>query len=144
MRAAAVLPLILFAASVVAADKIPPEVMQGRNLTSYDDGGVYRTPVNKERVTDLERLRQFVWTHWTKKHRGYVEVVFQGTDSGTQAYLFIEPVDGQWRIVWRDFYYSIISESPVPPHRYRDIVTVERCRGSLIFFDADNQIVRYL
>src|SRR5438477_8178501 len=103
---------ILLAASAIAADKIPSEVMQGRDLRSYDDGGVYRTPVNKERVTDTERLRQFVWTHWTQKRRGYVEVVFQGTDSGTEAYLFIEPMDGHWRIAWHDSYYSIISSSP--------------------------------
>ena len=143
-RVCCVIAAFFVAASVAAADRIPPEVLQGRDLRSYHDGGVYRTPINKERVTDIERLRKFVWTHWTQKRRGYVEIVFQGTDSGTEAYLFIEPAGGRWRIAWRESYYYLGSSSPPPPRGYRDIVTVERCRGSLVFFDADNDIVKYL
>ena len=143
LRFVFVIAAFIVAVPALAADQIPTEAAQSRDLRAYDNGGIYRTAVETERVKDVERLRKFVWAHWTQRRRGYVTVAFQGIDAGTTAYLFIEPVDGHWRIAWRDFYYSL-SGTPLPPRDYEDIVTVERCRGSLIFFDADDHIVRFL
>ena len=73
-----VIAAIFVAASAAAADRIPPEVVQGRDLRSYDDGGVYRTPIGQREVVRVSEARRFVWTHWTQKRRGYVTVVQQG------------------------------------------------------------------
>jgi hypothetical protein len=71
--------VVVFAAAVsaVASDRFPEAVAKGRDLRSYEYGGVYRTPVNLRELTDIQRLRQFVLTHWTQKRRGYVEFVFR-------------------------------------------------------------------
>src|SRR6516162_9300715 len=151
-RALSLLATIFVACSAVAADEDVASVAQGRDLRAYDNGGVYQTEINaaqfnEDHVTDVQKLREFVWTHWTQKRRGYVHVVYRYIDFGTNTYLFIEPHDGKWRIAWRDFHYRM---NPVGPtqEEYQtvdapEIVTVERCRGSLIFFDADDQIIRY-
>jgi hypothetical protein len=138
---------VVFAAAVpaVASDRVPEAVAKKRDLRSYEYGGAYRTPVNVRELTDIQRLRQFVLTHWTQKRRGYVEFVFQGTDAGSEHYVFIEPVGDHWRIAWVDQYCFILpGYSPPPPQFHRDVVTVERCRGSLIFFDAKDRVVTYL
>jgi hypothetical protein len=121
------------------------EVAQGRDMRAYDDGGVYHQTLADEYIVDVGRLREFVWSHWKKKQRGVVRVVHSDMDAGSTAYLFIEAVNGKWHIAWRDVHYSALpgSRSYTPEDR-RDIVTVERCRGSLVFFDAEDQIVSCL
>ena len=120
-------------------------ITKGRDLRLYAQGGIYRNPVNVDELTGIQRLRQFVWRHWTEKRRGCVEYVFQGTDAGSEHYFFIEPVGDRWRIAWVEQYYSALpDQSPPPPQFHRDIVTVERCRGALIFFDAKDRVVTYL
>jgi hypothetical protein len=142
-RVVYVIAVAIAAASAVAEEPIPTALAQGRDLHAYDDGGVYRATGGY--IADVQRLREFVWSHWTKRQRAYVKVVFQGVDTGTEAYLFIEPMDGHWRIYWDEIFYSALpGSSPLPPVFYPTIVTVERCRGSLIFFDADDRIVKYL
>ena len=137
--------IVVAAASVIADERILAEVAKGRDLGSYKDGGVYRTEINKDDIADVQRLRQFIMRHWTGKRRAFVRYVFQGTDAGTEHYLFIEPAGDRWRIVWVEDYYSVISGySPPPPRVHRDIVVVERCRGALIFFDAKDRVVTYL
>ena len=144
-RLACIITAFTALASAVASERVPGDIAKGRDLSSYDSGGVYRSPVNVDELTDLQRLRQFVWRHWTQKHRAYVEFVFQGTDAGTQNYFFIEPEGGRWRIAWVEQGYSITEGySPPPPRFHRDIVTVERCRGALIFFDAKDRVVTHL
>ncbi len=129
----------------VATEQPPPAAAEGRDLRTYDDGGVYHAPVGVAQPADVQRLRDFVWAHWTQKRRGFVEIIFQDLDSGIAAYLFIEPTNGRWRISWREIYSSALSGSrPRPPVSYPTIVTVERCRRSLVFFDAEDHIVKYL
>jgi len=131
-----------FAVATGAATDIPAAAAESRDLRGYDDGGVYR---GFGYISDVRRLREFIWTHWTQKRRGYVEVVFQGTDAGTQAYVFIEPVNGRWGVVWYDIQYSALpGSSPYPPVHYSTMVTLEHCRGSLVFFDAEDHILKFL
>jgi hypothetical protein len=121
------------------------EVAQGRDMRAYDDGGVYYQTLADEYIVDVERLREFVWSHWKKKQRGVVRVVHSDMDAGSTAYIFIEAVNGKWHIAWRDVHYSALPDlRPYPPEDRREIVTVERCRGSLVFFDVQGHIVSYL
>jgi hypothetical protein len=135
----------LFALFVGAAEKGAAAFGQDRDLRAYDNGGEFHTLFNSDEITDVKKLRDFVWKHWTEKRRGYVQVVYRGTDAGSIAYLFIEPNDDRWRIAWRYRHYQALPGTPeYPVVDERDIVTVERCRGSLVFFDDHDQIVRYL
>jgi hypothetical protein len=142
-RAGCIILIILTAAlASLPAHDIPASLAQGRDLSKYDDGGVYRQLAYSH---NLQRLREFIWDHWTQKRRGFVEVLFEGVDAGTKAYLFIEPMDGRWRIYWDEVQYSALSNAaPGPPICFPAVVTVERCRGYLIFFDVDDRIVKYL
>jgi hypothetical protein len=137
------MPLIylLALAASDAAEPIPAALAQGRDLRTYDNGGMYR---GMGYIAHVQRLREFVWTHWTKKQRGYVEVVFSGMDTANKAWLFIEPTDGRWSIRWDEIYCSWNGGCLERPDLYAAIVTVERCSGYLIFFDADDQLVKYL
>ena len=125
------------------ANDVPASVAEERDLRTYDDGGVYRLPGY---IEDRQRLHEFIWNHWTQKRRGYVEVVFQGIDAGTQAYIFIEPsVDKRWGIAWYDIRYSALPGAiPGSPTSSPTIRTVEHCRGYLIFFDENDNLLRYL
>jgi hypothetical protein len=120
-------------------DPVPAALTQGRDLTKYENGGIYRYPLY------VDRLRNFVWTHWTKKRRAYVEIVYQSTDTADKVWLFVEPEDGHWCIHWDEIYCSwnggCMEERPDLSNA---IVTVERLRGYLIFFDTDDHIVKYL
>jgi len=135
----------LATASAVASDRPPANVAKARNHNVYDAGGVYRTAVGAPPLTNIERLRQFIWTHWTQKRRGYVEFVFQGKDAGSENYFFIEPTSDRWRIAWvEQLYQALPGYSPPPPQIHRDIVTIKRERGQLVFFDTKNRVVTQL
>jgi hypothetical protein len=147
MRHAVWIVATLVTASALASDPVPADVARGRDLSAYESGGVYLSSPNSEHLADadVERLRQFVWSHWTDKRRGYVQFVFRGIDAGNQNYFFIEPVDNRWRISWIEQHYQAIpGYSPPPPEVHREIVTVERCRRALIFFDSKDRVVTYL
>jgi hypothetical protein len=144
LRVSSLLAMSLLIGSAAVAQSVA-EVAQGRDMRAYDDGGVYRQTLADIYIVDVGRLREFVWSHWKKKQRGFVRVVHSDIDAGSAAYLFIEAVNGKWHIAWRDVHYlAIPGSSPYPPEDRRDIVTVERCRGSLVFFDAHDHIVSYL
>jgi len=113
-RAAWIIAMSLFGAATgtPAAPQIPDAVVENRDLRAYEDGGVYR---GFDHIDNVDRLRDFIWTHWTQKRRGYVEVVFQGMDARTQTYLFIEPINDLWGIAWCDIPYSaFLPSAPCP------------------------------
>jgi hypothetical protein len=120
-------------------DPVPASLAQGRDLHAYEDGGMYRAIGY---VIDVDRLRDFVWTRWTRKQRAYVEIVYQSTDTANKVWLFVEPNDGRWSIRWDEIFCSV--NGCDGPNTSNAIVTVERLRGYLIFFDADDHIVKYL
>src|SRR5437667_11525256 len=95
-RVASLIVLSFIAGGAAAATDIPAAVLERRDLRGYDDGGVYRA--SGYIVAEVQRLRDFIWTHWTQKRRGYVEIVFQDVDTGIKAYVYIEPVNGRWGI----------------------------------------------
>ena len=128
-----------------AAEPIPAAIADGRDLRAYDDGGVYRTPVGQREVLDVSNARQFIWTHWTQKRRGYVTVVQQGKDAGADSYIFIEPSPSGWRILWRTRHYQALPHAPLFPAKdLRDIVGVARHGEQLVFRDAQGATVTTL
>jgi hypothetical protein len=144
-RACRVIAAIFVAASVAASERIPSEVAQGRDLRSYEDGGVYRTPIGQRQVVGVSEARRFIWTHWTQKRRGYVTVVQQGKDAGSDSYIFIEPSPSGWHVLWRTRHYQALPHAPVYPVKdLPDIVGVARHGEQLLFRDAQGATVTKL
>ena len=53
------------------------------------------------RVTEL---RDFIWTHWRERRRGYVSYTWSHVDSSVIWHIFIEPADsGAWHITLLHF-----------------------------------------
>src|SRR5262245_14362817 len=84
----------------------PLTVTAGRNLSQYDLGGrqgcgmVAKSEV--QRCEDsMKTARDFIWSHWHDRRRGYVIVKLTGIDAESDAHIFIEPDEtGTWHIAW--------------------------------------------
>jgi hypothetical protein len=133
------------------------EILQGRNLALYEDGGKFLAALRQPiKTAQMEKLRSFILQHWKQHRRGYVRVTFAGIDSLAESHIFIEPYDaGNWRIIWREIYHQAMI--PPPPLRLMElpvIAAVERAKRSkddwlpgadiLIFRDKDGKEVRRL
>jgi predicted AlkP superfamily pyrophosphatase or phosphodiesterase len=95
--------LLLFAAAFFV------ESAPARDLAHYDKGGIFDFPLypssdaqHKKYDRDNARLREFVWSHWTQRRRGYVRVIHHGVEG--QSFVgdhYIEPDDqGRWTMSW--------------------------------------------
>jgi hypothetical protein len=95
-----------------AHDSSPPnipregEIIDGRNLSHYDNGGYIEScdQVEKHEWTSClrkrEAARRFVFDHWTAKRRGYIQVGHPCIDCSPVDHIFIEPdSNGKFRIV---------------------------------------------
>jgi hypothetical protein len=88
----------------------PPEtIIQSRNLSEYDYGGIIPSCFNnfeisvKECEATEKRARDFILKHWQNKKRAYIIVQYGGTDVSGEKHVFIEPNNsGQWEIVRRE------------------------------------------
>ena len=95
----------------------PETIIQNRNLSEYDYGGVIPSCFNnfeisvKECEGSKKRARDFILKHWQNKKRAYIIVEYSGSDVFGQQHVFIEPNENnQWEIIWRrDDDTSIIS-----------------------------------
>lgn len=89
-------------------------ISEGRQLSAYADGGHFdcrqftemalkRPEAAKKKVAaSLRSAREFIWTHWQTKKRGYVRVTRNSVDATGTSHLFIEPdAEGHWQITWR-------------------------------------------
>ena len=144
-RALIVALLLASVACATEREPIPTDVAQGRDVKAFEDGGVYRTPIGQREVAGVSDLRRFIWTHWTQKKRGYVTVVYQGKDAGSDSYIFIEPSRSGWHILWRTRHYQALPHAPLYPiEDLRDIVAVARHGKQLVFRDAEGGAVTKL
>lgn len=94
-----VLLLLLFAFLPTQAQETPK-----RDLKFYDDGGKFDFGWATDYKTHQEmkpRLREFLWTHWSRKKLGRVSAVFYTYEGDpTTTTYYIEPnKNGQWIIV---------------------------------------------
>jgi hypothetical protein len=124
---------------LASAADISSMIGQSRDLRYYDDGGLYTQSKGDQHIIAVQKLREFIWTHWSQKRPGYVQFMYRGTNT----FLFIEAHGDRWHIAWRDVQ-VLPGAPPSPAVDARDIVAVEQRDGSLVFLDADGKIVRYL
>jgi hypothetical protein len=115
-------PSLLLCAIIVAASVVSG---RGRDLAQYDKGGVFDFPLyptsdaeRKKYDRDNARLRQFVWSHWTQRRRGYVQVVHHGVEG--QSFVadhYIEPDSGgRWSMSWGGYEAArIYTIEPIQP-----------------------------
>src|ERR1700730_16343764 len=70
----------------------------GRGLATYALGGRLgcKTPLIRESrrcQSSLRKVRDFIWSHWGDKKRGYVVVTITSPDAASDVHMFIEPDD---------------------------------------------------
>mgnify|MGYP006919286041 CR=1 FL=1 len=75
-------------------------ILQGRDLSLYE-----KADANKECRTytcSEKKQREFVWSHWQNKKRGYISSSISGIDFHNTEHIFIEPNEkGEWLIIWK-------------------------------------------
>ncbi len=83
------------------------DLTQNRDLNQYDQGGHFDCrgliAKNESRVQCNEnKIRDFIWQHWTKKKRGYIRVTYNSVDATSTSHIFIEPNEkSEWQITWK-------------------------------------------
>src|SRR5689334_9758485 len=86
-------------------DLTTADIEQGRDLSQYKDGGSIDRPRYEQ--PNFSQIRQFIWSCWQHKRRGYIRYSDCSVDSCSTSHFFIEPrADGVWRIAWRIAYGS--------------------------------------
>src|ERR1700730_10105394 len=70
----------------------------GRDVSTYAFGGRLgcKTPLIRESrrcQSSLRKVRDFIWSHWGDKKRGYVVVTITSPDAASDVHMFIEPDD---------------------------------------------------
>lgn len=82
------------------------EIVDGRDLTLYDEGGYVEScdQVDEKEWSNClrkrEAARRFVYDHWAEKRRGYIQIGHPCVDCSPVDHIFIEPVpNGEMRIV---------------------------------------------
>jgi hypothetical protein len=83
------------------------KIFDGRDMHLYEggghhDGSGYDPRDELWRVeASLRSAREFIWSHWQQKKRGYVVVSMSSVDAGSDAHIFIEPdQNGNWQVTW--------------------------------------------
>lgn len=84
-------------------DRLNQEVAGTRDLKLYTDGGNFgTTTLGQSVIQNVTALRDFIWSHWKEKTRGYARLVISGTDNTVTLHIFIEPSrSGVSHIRWR-------------------------------------------
>ena len=82
-------------------------ISQGRDLSQYEKGGHIdcRDWAAKDKLSlecNERILRDFVWSHWNGRKRGYITMSGDSVDASATLHIFIEPnKKGEWIIIWR-------------------------------------------
>jgi hypothetical protein len=64
------------------------EIAAGRDLKLYDDGGTFSSKISDHgAIPRISELRDFLWSHWSRKRRGYVRLEFSDVDGTVRRYL---------------------------------------------------------
>jgi hypothetical protein len=100
--------VVLCLSSVCAHPLTAPELLQGRDLSSYEAGGDYDATEGIHvwqrhgRIPKIGQLRTFLWNHWHSKRKGYATLTESGVDTFWTTYIFTEPTQANdWHIVLR-------------------------------------------
>lgn len=126
-------------------------ITQNRNMSQYDQGGFFDCQRNYPKTApktncDENKIRDFIWQHWSEKKRGYVVVTYDSQDAVGTSHIFIEPDENEnWFVAWR------IARNAMNTNGIDDvpkIVTVERVENkpekgnwALVFKEANGNAV---
>jgi hypothetical protein len=91
------------AQTILDHDPTNQEIAGNRDLKLYADGGNFgSTTLGQGAIQNITGLRDFIWSHWKEKKRGYVRLVISGTDNMVTLHIFIEPGrSGASHVRWR-------------------------------------------
>ena len=105
-------------------------IRQGRNMAEYDQGGHFdcREFATGDRgVCNMKQVRDFIWSHWTGKKRGYIRLSGDSVDMVSTSHIFIEPgKDGEWHLAWRIARWSALPGTNQQIDDVPDLAKVER------------------
>jgi hypothetical protein len=107
------------------------DVAETRDLNGYDHGGFYycQHAGSQNEECDLSAARQFIWSHWKARRRGYIRVGFGGKDYFSTAHVFIELDEhGQWSIRWRHVGAAALPGPKSKTDTIRDMPKITRVR----------------
>lgn len=80
---------------------------QNRDMSQYDQGGHFdcRSWIAKDKPhgeCNENKIRDFIWQHWTKKKQGYLRITYNTVDATSTLHIFIEANEnGEWNVAWR-------------------------------------------
>ena len=114
-------------------------ITQGRRISTYEDGGTLDCTKlwlknlgvkgKPKGLCDENEARDFVWSHWISKCRGYIRVRYAGIDTASTAHIFIEPdKTGRWVIRWRSVGVSAILRGSGKVTDFAKIAVVEQIK----------------
>ncbi len=102
-------------------------ITQARDMPQYDDAGNFYSRWHGPNTENEENtVRDFIWTHWTEKRRGYIKMTSVGADTRETTHFFIEPDEnGGFQIARRNLHFHYDPKYN-NVRTTDDIVTVER------------------
>jgi hypothetical protein len=101
-------------------------IIQDREMSKYYNGGYFDCRdgpvwVESRGTCDENKIRDFIWQHWTKRQRAYIRVTYNSVDAIGTSHIFIEPnKQGKWTVHWR------IVRSSALPGSHDEITDVEK------------------
>lgn len=108
------------------------DITQNRDISQYEQGGHFwcrmRPYGNEENpLNGEEKVRNFIWQHWTEKKRGYIKISCGGVDTSSTTHYFIEPNEkGEWIIATRNLFKHALPEYDNQPIKDDVAVSVEK------------------
>lgn len=129
-------------------DWVKRKIIGDRDMSLYDDGGHFDDPGfypkkdEKEVEASVKAARDFIWSHWQQKKRGYLVIFRSSIDAGSDAHIFIEPDrHGNWQIsAYWERQYGVASchgdVDKIPPIR-----SVKRVRAADENWQADPRLI---
>jgi hypothetical protein len=99
------------------------KITQNRKMSGYDDGGNFDCNsqwmlrlnlkwkgTQPKGICDENRIRDFIWQHWSERRHGYIRIAYLGIDTSATWHVFIEPNKlGKWGVTIR-----IVGTSALP------------------------------
>ena len=81
------------------------KIFEGRDMNLYESGGHHDDPgfypiAEQQRMkASVKFARDFIWSHWQQKKRGYLVIFKSSIDAGSDIHVFIEPdQNSRWQI----------------------------------------------